>query len=425
MGYAPGMLTRFAFDRSMRSTDVDGRLHVEAAPISKANVCPYFGREIPGADALGLNPNQIYQLYRDPAELAAAAPSFENLPLLIKHVIHGAEKPLQDLTVGVVSGVEFKHPYLMARLAVWTAEAIALVESGTQEQLSSAYRYTADMTPGATPDGLRYDGVMRNIIGNHVALVEVGRAGPDVVVADEKPPELRKMKFPRIFAALSAVLATVAKPADFVALDAALDAELADDALPELSEDEKSAACDAALKASGKESLSDEEKADAYKRAAKDKKAKDGAPAKAVGGAPVPSAFDEGSTEFIAARDAAVAAAIAALPPSVALDSAEFQTAVDAEVTKRTQAAQALADALATARAAVEPLVGVVALDSAAEVYRFALEKQGIALDGIPDSALAAMVALAARKPATPVVAAIDSSPAERLPAAALRFKVM
>src|SRR6202012_2673760 len=32
----------------------------------------------------------------------------------------------------------------------------------------------------------RYDGVMRDIVGNHVALVEEGRAGPDVMVGDSK-----------------------------------------------------------------------------------------------------------------------------------------------------------------------------------------------------------------------------------------------
>ena len=45
-----------AFDRaSVRNYDADGRMHVERTPISKANVCEYWGREIPGAEALGLD----------------------------------------------------------------------------------------------------------------------------------------------------------------------------------------------------------------------------------------------------------------------------------------------------------------------------------------------------------------------------------
>jgi len=39
------------------------------------------------------------------------------------------------------------------------------------------------MTPGSY-ENERYDGVMRDIVGNHVALVKEGRAGPDVVVGD-------------------------------------------------------------------------------------------------------------------------------------------------------------------------------------------------------------------------------------------------
>ena len=53
------------------------------------------------------------------------------------------------------------------------------------KELSCAYRYDPDFTQG-TYDGQRYDFVMRNIRGNHVALVEEGRAGPDVVVADKQ-----------------------------------------------------------------------------------------------------------------------------------------------------------------------------------------------------------------------------------------------
>ena len=68
-------------------------------------------------------------------------------------------------------------------LVVWAGPYIEKIESEVQKELSSAYRYEADMTPG-NADGVPYDGVMRGIIGNHVALVEEGRAGPDVVVGD-------------------------------------------------------------------------------------------------------------------------------------------------------------------------------------------------------------------------------------------------
>jgi 8-oxo-dGTP pyrophosphatase MutT (NUDIX family) len=175
-----------AFDRaSVRSIDADGRMHIAVSNISKANVCPYLGREIPDFDNLGLDPDHIYQLYRDPDELKKAAASFNNIPLLIKHTPVSADAPQLDQVVGTVgSEADFVAPYLRNSLAVWTREAIDLIESEKQKELSCAYRYRADMTPGHTPAGEAYDGVMRDLIGNHVAIVPEGRAGPAVVVGD-------------------------------------------------------------------------------------------------------------------------------------------------------------------------------------------------------------------------------------------------
>ena len=76
-----------ALDRgSVRSTDQNGRLHVSVTNVSKAAVNSYRGSELPDAERLGLDPGRIYQLLRDPVELARAAPSFNNIPVLIKHV---------------------------------------------------------------------------------------------------------------------------------------------------------------------------------------------------------------------------------------------------------------------------------------------------------------------------------------------------
>lgn len=168
---------------SARTTDIDGRLHVTDCKISAARVNPYLGSEIPDADKLGLKPEQIYMLYRDAAALRAAATTFENLPLMSTHVEVNANEPQKYLVVGTVSNVRWRAPYLVADLAVWDAEAIARIKSGEQREISCGYRYVPDMTPG-TIDGERYDGRMLQIAGNHVALVEQGRVGPDVVVAD-------------------------------------------------------------------------------------------------------------------------------------------------------------------------------------------------------------------------------------------------
>lgn len=179
----------FALDRAtVRSYDHDGRMRVAVSNISRAAVNPYLGREIPDWEQLGLNPDRTYKLYRDPDEMAKAAPTFNNLPLLSRHVPVSADNHQPDLVVGSTGdSATFDAPFLRNSLVIWARDAIDGVESEAKKELSCAYRYRADMTPGKTPDGEAYDGVMRDLIGNHVSLVKEGRAGPDVVVGDAKP----------------------------------------------------------------------------------------------------------------------------------------------------------------------------------------------------------------------------------------------
>lgn len=185
-----------AFDRNtVRSFDRDGRLHVATTNISKAAINPYLGREIPDFEAHGLNPDRTYRLFRDPEELAKAASTFNNLPLLSRHVPVSADDHQPDLVVGSTgSEAEFDAPYLRNSLVIWARHAIAGVEDRSKQELSSAYRYRADMTPG-TYEGAAYDGVMRDIVGNHLAIVPEGRAGPDVVVGDAKPSFIIRGEF--------------------------------------------------------------------------------------------------------------------------------------------------------------------------------------------------------------------------------------
>lgn len=353
-----------AFDReSLRTYDVDGRMHVKVCNISKATVSPYYGREIPNSEALGLHPGTVYKLYRAADELLIAAPTFNNLQLLLLHTVVNAEKPEMPTTAGCIgSDVRFEVPYLKASIAVWTARAIALIESKKQCQLSASYRYRADMTPGTSPEGLAYDGVMRDIIGNHVALVEEGRAGPDVLVSDALPLEFsrvshKSMKRPKLFALLAPYLKA---DVDTVALDAKLDAEA-------------EAAGDADLEDE------DEEKKAAKLKAARDKRAKDKA------------ARDAMTDEERAAADAANTTAAV----DAALKTRGYVTAADAGKLASDAAAAAVKarDDLHTARETVKPLVGVVALDSATAVYQHALKHIGVAYDGVHESALPAIVA--------------------------------
>lgn len=273
-----------------RRYDADGRLHILRTPISKATVNPYYGHEIPGADKLGLDPDRVYYMLRDPGELAKAAASFARNQLMLKHTAVSAEDPKKDSIAGTVgSEVEFEAPYLMADLCIWDAEAIAGVETETIQELSSSYRYRADMTPGMY-EGQRYDGVMRDIQGNHVALVKAGRAGSDVKAADSQlEMKMTETKFGKaLYAILCAASPKLAQDASLKPLVIGLTRRqcdlkvlepklLAMDA--ELRKPETLAAMQAAKDAESEEET-EAEKKERERKEAENKKAKDGKKAK-------------------------------------------------------------------------------------------------------------------------------------------------
>lgn len=186
--------TTIALDRaSVRKSDEDGHMHVSLTPISKAVVNGYLGREIPGWQDLGLKSDKIYRMWRHPDELEKAADSFNGKPLLFGHRPISAKDHDHERTVGAVTGVKWQSPFLMAALDIWPSKAIDAIESGEHEELSSAYGYTPDMTSGTTPEGDKYDGIMRDLRANHVAIVPQGRAGSDVRVHDSAPHRMKDL----------------------------------------------------------------------------------------------------------------------------------------------------------------------------------------------------------------------------------------
>jgi len=364
--YDEGRLS-IAQDRSLRSYDQDGRLHVESSNISKATVNPYYGSEIPNYQQLGLDPKKVYYLLRDPEELEKAAPTFNNLPLLSKHIPVSADEPQKEVIAGTTgSDTVFEDGYLKCSLAVWDAEAIAGIESGEQVELSSAYHYTADMTAGEF-EGRHYDGVMRDIVGNHVALVDVGRAGRDVVVSDADPFYERKIM--KLKAGAKARIQAAVQP--LLAQDAELSPDELLQVIGSLTNEVQTAEDDGEdLPPENVENVGtdEDEPEDSENNPAltePEEPAEDEEPEEPEGGAPKP------------AQDAAIS--------KMAMDAA-IKRAVEAE-RKRSQA-------LATAQREVAHIVGDVAMDNAADVYKFALEQSGIDVTGVHPSAYRAMVGM-------------------------------
>jgi uncharacterized protein len=179
----------FAFDRvaSARSYDADGRLRVELTPVSVARVSEYRGDEIPGATELGLDPQATYAMLRPGAELRKAASSMSGVPILSQHVPMNATTFDPAAVVGAcLDDAVFQAPFLRCSIVVWDGAAIKAIEDGSARQLSAGYAFEPDMTPG-TFETIPFDGLMRALRFNHLAIVPVGRNGPDVQVADRLP----------------------------------------------------------------------------------------------------------------------------------------------------------------------------------------------------------------------------------------------
>lgn len=226
-----------AFDReTVRRTDTDGRLFVKISHISKACVNPYYGREIPTWDELGLDPDKVYQVFRPPEELERAASTFNTIPILAIHTHVTAENPKKEEIIGSTgSNATFDGIYLDNALGFWDAKYIDKIDDETQRELSCSYRYIPVLESG-TYNGAQYDIKMTGIEGNHVSLVVEGRAGPDVLVADTRilpPVKVKTVKLnPKQKAALKARL-----PKLKVAMDEGLDTDGVEEALEQALEE--------------------------------------------------------------------------------------------------------------------------------------------------------------------------------------------
>ena len=179
---------------SKREIDLNGFLHADECNISKCQVRPYLGREVPNWREFGLEPDKIYNVYCPPEELEKAVPTFNNLPLTREHIEVDVDNVPKEKIVGSLGDhASFEYPYLKNNLIIYDKKDIDLVMSGKKKELSCGYRYTPVQQSGEV-DGQHYDFVMTDIIGNHVALVKQGRAGRDVMVADSSKGILETIK---------------------------------------------------------------------------------------------------------------------------------------------------------------------------------------------------------------------------------------
>ncbi|WP_427183538.1 DUF2213 domain-containing protein [Bordetella bronchialis] len=200
-----------------QSVTNDGFLLCEGVPIARIGELHYAPGEVP----VEPGPDGIIRIDRTPEEVfrPETLASFEGKPVTMDHPADFVTPDTwRQLAVGITQNVRrgegLDADFILADMLITDRAAIDAVRAGLREVSCG---YDADyeqVEPGR--------GVQRNIIGNHVALVERGRCGPRCAIGDKEPEMAKKQStWDRIRAAF--------KSKDEAALEEALEeAETAD-----------------------------------------------------------------------------------------------------------------------------------------------------------------------------------------------------
>ena len=140
--------------------------------------------------------------YRDESEVFSrkSMASFSLLPVTDDHPsdIVTADN-IQDLQRGTVGNIHRDGDYLSADVLITDSATVQKIRDG-KTQLSCGYSSEVHDSKGTTNDGVPYTKEQTKIRGNHVALVDAGRAGAAVCVRDssayaiERDSEMSKKK---------------------------------------------------------------------------------------------------------------------------------------------------------------------------------------------------------------------------------------
>lgn len=153
----------------------DGRIRVDAL-LTRSGVFTY------------LNPDGSERReYRPPEEVfnTDSISSAEGIPVTDDHPVDMLDaKNARRHAAGALMGTPRQDGnYLSGPLTIYDESLIKKMDSGKIET-SCGYRCEIVKSPGVSPDGERYDVIQRKIRYNHVAIVDVGRAGSTRVRMD-------------------------------------------------------------------------------------------------------------------------------------------------------------------------------------------------------------------------------------------------
>lgn len=168
-----------------RQTTADGFVRVKAR-FARTGVQHYLAGELGLTDR---STGTKVGIYRPAEEVFAAASvaTFAGVPVTNNHPPAMLDTTnTKQYMVGFSGDVLTEDAgYMVGNITLTDAAAIAAFNAGKKE-LSNGYRSDIDWTAGTAPDGTTYDGIQRNIRGNHIAMVDAGRCGPACRIIDEK-----------------------------------------------------------------------------------------------------------------------------------------------------------------------------------------------------------------------------------------------
>ena len=199
-----------------RSETPEGFLVCHDVPIARTGEQLYLSSEVPLEDA----GNGEVRVARPPEEVfrPETIASFEGKAVTVEHPNEFVTPDnWQQLAIGTVQNVRkgegLQDDLLIADLVITDKKAIEYVNKALPE-VSAGYEATYEQEgPGR--------GVQRDIVGNHVALVERGRAGPRCSIQDRKPIQMKRNFWDRLM--------TAVKAKDEEAVKAELEAKEAED----------------------------------------------------------------------------------------------------------------------------------------------------------------------------------------------------
>lgn len=166
----------------------DGFMGVRARA-ARAGIYEYLGAEV-DPQGTRFKASDVVRVYRPAEEVFApdSVASFLAKPVTNDHpAVPVTADNWRQHARGAIMGAEWQEGgYLAFDLTIMDRDVIDAIDAGKRE-LSNGYSCDLDWTAGTTPDGQAYDAIQRNIRGNHVAIVDRGRAGSQCRISDSKP----------------------------------------------------------------------------------------------------------------------------------------------------------------------------------------------------------------------------------------------